>query len=72
MLTPKQAAERIGGVSASLVYQWCKEGLLPCFRFGGRGKRGKVMIRPEDLDRFIETCRHEVPAAPVALWHIKL
>lgn len=53
MFTPKQAAEKIG-VSISLVYQWCKEGSLEHLRLGGHGKRGKVMIEPASLDRFLE------------------
>ena len=70
MLTPKQAADRIG-VSTSLIYQWCKEGLLECFRFGGKGKRGKVLIDPEALDRFLESCKQQ-PKPSVSLRHITL
>lgn len=56
MLTPKQAAERTG-VSVSLIYQWCKEGLIEHFRLGAKGKRGKVLIDPDELARFLENCR---------------
>ena len=48
MLTPKQVSEQLG-VSDSLVYEWCGQGLLPHFRFGRKGKRGKVMIEQSDL-----------------------
>ena len=46
MLTPKAAAERLG-VSSSLVYQLCNEGVLPCYRFGGAelaGRGAKAML----------------------------
>lgn len=69
MLTPKQAAKQVG-VSAALVYQWCKDGLLEHFRFGAKGKRGKVMIDLASLERFIESCR-QAPK-PVGLRHISL
>ncbi|MFO0845494.1 MAG: helix-turn-helix domain-containing protein [Gemmataceae bacterium] len=71
MLTVAQAAERIG-VSDSLIYEWCGAGLLPHYRFGRPGKRGKVMIEEADLDRFLAACRHEArPEAP-SLKHIRL
>ena len=69
MLTPKAAAEKIG-VSSSLIYQLCSEGVIPCFRIGGKNKRGKVMIDERDLEVFIEQCR-SVPATPaLSLKHI--
>jgi excisionase family DNA binding protein len=73
MLTPKQVAERLG-ISDSLVYEWCDSSLLPHYRFGGKGKRGRIMIDERDLDTFLASCRQEarpeVPAPP--LKHIKL
>jgi excisionase family DNA binding protein len=39
MLTVKQVAERLR-ISASLVYSWCEDHLLPHYRMGGKGKRG--------------------------------
>lgn len=71
MLTPKQVAERIG-VSPSLVYQLCTEGLLPHFRIGGKGKRGRLIIKAGDLDQFVESCRCEAKREPIALKHISL
>jgi excisionase family DNA binding protein len=70
MLTPKQAAERVG-VSVSLVYQWCKEGLFDHLRLGGSGKRGRVMINAESFERFLESCK-QPSKAPISLKHIKL
>jgi excisionase family DNA binding protein len=56
VLTVKQAAERLG-VCPALVYDWCSSRLLPHFRLGSRGKRGKILIREEDLDRYLEASR---------------
>lgn len=70
MLTPKQAAEQTG-VSVSLVYQWCKEGLIEHFRLGAKGKRGKLLIDPDGLSRFIEDCRQK-PQQAVLLRHIRV
>jgi excisionase family DNA binding protein len=70
MLTPKQVAERTG-VSVSLVYRWCQEGLLEVFRLGGKGRRGKLLIVPSSLDQFLESCKQQ-PQVAVPLRHIKL
>lgn len=71
MLTVKQAADR-AGVSPALVYQWCDERRLVHYRLGGQGKRGKVMIDPDDLAAFLETCRvTEPPDEDGPLVHIK-
>jgi excisionase family DNA binding protein len=73
MLTVKQAAA-LAGVSASLVYGWCAEGLLVHYRFGTKGRRGKLMIDEQDLETFLASCRQEAkPQAEVPpLKHIKL
>jgi excisionase family DNA binding protein len=55
-LTPEQAAKR-AGVSRNLVYRWCRERRLPHFRFGGQGRRGRILIEEKDLDEFLEGCR---------------
>ena len=70
MLTAKQAAEK-SGVSISLVYQWCKEGLLEHMRLGGNGKRGKVMIDSLSLDKFLDD-RRQPAKLSVGLRHISL
>lgn len=73
MLTPKQAAVKIG-VSDSLIYEWCSAGLLPHYRFGTPGRRGKVLIDEAELDAFVTAHRQEarpqVQTPP--LKHIKL
>ncbi len=71
MLTPKQVAEKLG-VSDSLVYEWCAEGLLPHYRVGRKGKRGKVLIEQADLDAFLAAHRHESVQPIPPLKHIDL
>jgi excisionase family DNA binding protein len=71
VLTPKQVAARVG-VSDSLVYEWCAQGLLKHYRFGGKGRRGCIRIEEADLDAFLAACLHEVrPPAPT-LKHIQM
>jgi excisionase family DNA binding protein len=60
-LTPKEAAER-AGVSVSMIYQWCNERLLPHYRVGGRGRRGKILVEERDLEVFLASCRVEAGA----------
>jgi len=60
-LTPKQAADQ-ERVSVSLIYQWCAEGRLPHYRFGRDGRRGRILIDPADLEKFITECRKERPS----------
>ena len=72
MLTPKQVAERVG-VSDSLVYEWCSQGLLRHFRFGGKGRRGCIRIEQPDLEEFMARCLHtERQDAIPPLKHIKI
>jgi excisionase family DNA binding protein len=71
MLTPKQAAVKIG-VSDSLIYEWCAAGLLPHYRFGKPGRRGKVLIDEAELDTFVAAHRQEARPQVQPLKHIKL
>jgi excisionase family DNA binding protein len=72
MLTPRQAADRLG-VSLSLIYQLCKEQVLRHFRLGGRGKRGRIRIEEGELERYRTSClRQEVLVPQVTLRHLKL
>ncbi len=57
-LTPKQAAAK-AGVSASLIYTWCAEQRLAHFRLGAEGRRGRILIDPDDLEKLIKECRKE-------------
>jgi len=68
MLTVKEAAQR-ARVCRAMVYQWCDEGRLAHYRFGGRGKRGKILIEAADLEDFLQAQKvmpapHEKSAEP--------
>ena len=74
MLTVKQAAKR-AGISESLVYEWCAEGVLPHYRFGRKGRRGRILIDETEFEAFLAGCRQEARqnAAPMPeLRHIEL
>ena len=40
-------------ISPSLCYQLCQEGRLGHVRIGGAGKRGKIVVREGDIERFL-------------------
>jgi len=72
MLSVREAA-RAMGVSPALVYQLCAEGMLPHYRLGGRGRRGKIVIDPAELDAYFRARRVEPEAPPhPPLGHISL
>ncbi len=56
LLSPAEAAEQ-AGVSQSLIYQLCDERRLVHYRVGRKGKRGKILIDPRDLDEFMASCK---------------
>jgi excisionase family DNA binding protein len=58
MLTVKEAGDH-AGVSPAMIYQWCQEQRLAHYRFGTEGRRGKILIDPKDLDKFMQECRVE-------------
>lgn len=66
-LTVDEAAGR-ACVSPGLVRGWVRDGLLPHLRVGSRGRRGKILIDPTDLDGLLASfkvaARRAVPAAP--------
>jgi excisionase family DNA binding protein len=79
-LSIKQAAAR-AGVSAALVYGWVGDGLVPYYRLGGKGRRGKILIDDADLDAFLASRRvgpaaagsaAPAPRPPVRLRHLRL
>jgi excisionase family DNA binding protein len=56
MLSVKQAAAA-KGLSTQLIYLWCEERRLPHYRLGGRGRRGRILIDPADLDALMQTLK---------------
>jgi excisionase family DNA binding protein len=70
-MTVRQAALRLG-VSPSLVYALCHEGVLQHTRHGRPGKRGTIRIEESAVEEYRVTCkRHPRPAtAPLVLKHI--
>jgi excisionase family DNA binding protein len=55
-LNPTEAA-RQAGVSVQLIYRWCQERRLAHYRCGGRGRRGRILIDPADLDAFLQSLK---------------
>ncbi len=60
-MTVKQAAERLE-ISVSLAYSLIEEGRITCRRIGREGRRGKISIREEDLERFLESVKVDAKA----------
>lgn len=74
MLTVKQVAGRLR-ISASLVYGWCEDQMLPHYRMGGKGKRGKILIEETARNAFLESRKVEgkpVDGSLLGLKHITL
>ena len=53
-MTVKETADLLG-VSVSMVYALIEEKRLPCVRIGRRGRRGKIVVRPEDVETFLKS-----------------
>jgi excisionase family DNA binding protein len=70
-LTAAEAAEQTG-MSVSSIYEACKNRRLAHYKMSGRGRRGKVLIRPADLQAFIESQRVEAGKPLPPLKHIVL
>lgn len=58
-MTVKEAAKALE-CSPSLVYALIQEKRLKCERRGRRGRRGKIVIRDEYIQAFIEESRAEL------------
>jgi len=54
-LTVEDVAEVLG-VNVETVRRFAREGRLPAYRIGAR-----LRFRPQDLDRFVESCLLKVP-----------
>ncbi len=55
-MTVKQFAER-AEISLSLAYKLIEEGRVPHRRIGQRGKRGKIVVTEDDLQKFLDTVK---------------
>jgi excisionase family DNA binding protein len=64
MLTVKEVAERMG-VCGPTVRAWIAGG-LPHYRLGVNGKGRKMMVKLEDLEAWVESCRVEGGSPPSA------
>ena len=63
MLTVATAALK-ACVSESLIRLWVKEGTLACYRLGGKGKRGRILIAVEDLDGVLASFKSKPEGQP--------
>lgn len=57
-MTVKQAATRVG-VSPSLIYDLCREGVLRHSRHGRPGRRGTIRISEDALNDYLASCERE-------------
>jgi hypothetical protein len=64
MMSVSQIAERYC-ISESLVYSWIGSG-LPHYRFGKKGRRGKIMVDEDELKGFIEGMKVEGRPSPAS------
>ena len=73
MLTARQAAQRVG-VSLSLLYELCEQKVIPHYRMGGKGRRGRILIEESDLASYVQSCRvqAQVGKPDLVLKHIQL
>jgi excisionase family DNA binding protein len=64
-MTVREAALRIG-VSASLVYELCRQGVLRHTRHGRPGKRGTIRISEQAVAEYLASCQQagRLPAVP--------
>ncbi len=56
VLTVAEAAKQ-ARVSQSLIYAWCKDGVLTHARLGRPGKRGTIRIDQNELMIFLESMK---------------
>ena len=59
-MTVKQAANRIG-ISPSLIYALCHEGILRHTRHGRPGRRGTIRISEDAVREYLVACEHDAP-----------
>jgi excisionase family DNA binding protein len=61
LLTPRQVKEQYP-LGLSTVYLLCEQRQLAHIRVGGRGRRGKILIRRSDVEEYLD--RQRVTARP--------
>jgi len=61
-----KAAAELAGLSSSSMYEAIKNRLVAHYRMSGTGRRGAILIRRADLEKFIESRRVEVEAKAAA------
>jgi hypothetical protein len=61
LLTPKQVAQQYP-LSLSLIYLLCEQHQLAHTRVGGRGRRGRLLIAPADVEAYLLNNRVEADA----------
>lgn len=54
----REASKRLE-ISLSLTYALLEEGRIPCRRIGRKGRRGKYIIREDDLEEFLKSVKVE-------------
>ncbi|MHB1424867.1 MAG: helix-turn-helix domain-containing protein [Gemmataceae bacterium] len=61
MLTVKQICAKFPYISESLVYLWVEQRELPHYRFGGKGKRGRILTDETDFAAFLTSRKWNAP-----------
>lgn len=61
-MSVKEFAKR-AEISLSLAYAMIQEGRISCRRIGRKGRRGKIVVREDDLAAFLEMVKVEASSA---------
>ncbi len=71
VITVKQAARRLG-ISTSLVYALCSEGVIRHTRHGRSGKRGCIRITEASVEEYLALSKGNgrLKTAPIPLKHL--
>ena len=64
-MTVAEAAKH-ARVCESIIRQWVSSGLLPHYRLGAKGRRGKIMIEVDDLVETLASFKVTGPASKPA------
>jgi excisionase family DNA binding protein len=71
VMSVKQAARRLG-ISASLVYALCSEGVICHTRHGRSGKRGCIRITEASVEEYLASSKGNgrLETVPIPLKHV--